>query len=148
MASSAVDARMLVCFFSFVTFTSMSSRARVLADDHAFVDRRSGLEEDLAALLEVVDRVGRRDARSIGHQCARQPGWNRADTTGCHLWKRWFMIPVPRVSVRNCDRNPMSPRVGTRNSMRTRPLPWLTILDMIPLRVPIWAMIDALILLR
>ena len=37
------------------------------------------------------------------------------------------MMPVPRVSVRNCERKPIRPRVGMRNSSRTRPLPWLTI---------------------
>ena len=33
-------------------------------------------------------------------------------------------MPVPRVSVRNRVRNPMRPRDGTRNSMRTQPVPW------------------------
>ena len=37
------------------------------------------------------------------------------------------MIPVPRVSVRNSVRKPISPRAGTRYSMRAQPVPWLTI---------------------
>ena len=50
------------------------------------------------------------------------------------------MIPVPLVSVRNCDRKPIRPRAGMRNSSRTRPLPWLTILVIVPRRVPTCAM--------
>ena len=50
------------------------------------------------------------------------------------------MMPVPLVSVRNCDRKPMSPRAGMRNSRRTRPLPWFTILVIVPRRVPTCAM--------
>ena len=50
------------------------------------------------------------------------------------------MMPVPRVSVRNCERNPISPRAGMRNSRRTRPLPWFTILVIWPLRMPTSAM--------
>jgi hypothetical protein len=33
------------------------------------------------------------------------------------------MIPVPRVSVRNSERYPKSPRAGIRNVMRTIPCP-------------------------
>ncbi len=50
------------------------------------------------------------------------------------------MMPVPLVSVRNCERKPISPRAGIRNSSRTRPLPWLTIFVGTPRRVPAWAM--------
>ena len=50
------------------------------------------------------------------------------------------MIPVPLVSVRNCERNPIRPRAGMRNSIRTRPLPWFTIFVIVPRRVPTWAM--------
>ena len=57
------------------------------------------------------------------------------------------MMPVPRVSVRNCDRNPMSPRAGIRNSMRTRPLPWFTIFVIVPLRPPAMRDDDPLIVL-
>ena len=46
----------------------------------------------------------------------------------------WCMIPVPRVSVRNSVRNPISPREGTRYSIRTQPLPWLVMCSMRPLR--------------
>ena len=52
-------------------------RARVLADDHALVDGGARVDEDLAALLQVVDRVGRRDPGAIGDQPAGQPGGNR-----------------------------------------------------------------------
>ena len=72
-ASSAVDARMLVCFFSFVTFTSRSFGARVLADDHALVDLRGGLDEDLAALLEVRDRVRGRGPGPVGDERPGRP---------------------------------------------------------------------------
>ena len=50
------------------------------------------------------------------------------------------MIPVPFVSVRNCDRKPISPRAGIRKSSRTRPLPWLTIFVIVPRRCPTCAM--------
>ncbi len=46
-------------------------------------------------------------------------------------------MPVPRVSVRNSERKPISPREGTRNSIRTRPEPWLIIFVIRPLRTPI-----------
>ena len=46
------------------------------------------------------------------------------------------MTPVPFVSVRNSLRKPIRPRDGMRNSMRTRPLPWLTILIIRPVRAP------------
>ena len=44
------------------------------------------------------------------------------------------MIPVPRVSVRNSVRKPISPRAGTRYSIRAQPVPWLTICCIRPLR--------------
>ena len=34
---------------------------------------------------------------------------------------------MPRVSVRNSVRKPISPRAGTRYSIRAQPVPWLTI---------------------
>ena len=46
------------------------------------------------------------------------------------------MMPVPRVSVRNSVRKPIRPRDGMRNSMRTRPEPWLTIFIIRPRRAP------------
>ena len=49
-------------------------------------------------------------------------------------------MPVPLVSVRNCERKPISPRAGIRNSIRMRPLPWLTILVIVPRRMPTCAM--------
>ena len=42
---------------------------------------------------------------------------------------------MPRVSVRISLRRPIRPRVGTWNSSRTRPEPWLTILIILPLRI-------------
>ena len=45
-------------------------------------------------------------------------------------------MPVPFVSVRNCERNPIRPRAGMRKSSRTRPLPWFTIFVIVPRRVP------------
>ena len=41
---------------------------------------------------------------------------------------------MPRVSVRNSVRKPISPRAGTRYSSRTQPVEWLTICSMRPLR--------------
>ena len=49
-------------------------------------------------------------------------------------------MPVPLVSVRNCERKPIRPRAGMRNSRRTRPLPWFTIFVIMPRRVPTCAM--------
>ncbi len=46
----------------------------------------------------------------------------------------WCSWPVPRVSVWNSDRNPSSPRAGTRCSSRTQPVPWLVMLSIRPLR--------------
>ena len=43
-------------------------------------------------------------------------------------------MPVPRVSVRNSVRKPIRPRAGTRNSIRTQPVPWLAICSIRPLR--------------
>src|SRR6185436_5739354 len=51
---------------------------RVLADDHAFVDRRLRLDEDLAALLEVPDRERGRDACAVGDEGAGRACGNRA----------------------------------------------------------------------
>ena len=42
---------------------------------------------------------------------------------------------MPRVSVMNSVRTPTSPRAGTRQSIRTHPVPWLTIPSSSPLRV-------------
>ena len=50
----------------------------------------------------------------------------RAGIAPCHgaqPLKSALIVPVPRVSVRKCERKPMSPRDGTAYSMRTRPLP-------------------------
>ena len=47
--------------------------AGVLADDHAFVDFRAGRDENLAALLEVEDRVAGGLAGAVGHQRAGGP---------------------------------------------------------------------------
>ena len=41
---------------------------------------------------------------------------------------------MPRVSVRNSVRKPIRPRAGTRYSIRTQPVPWLTICSSRPLR--------------
>ncbi len=46
-------------------------------------------------------------------------------------------MPVPRVSVMNSVRNPIRPRAGTRNSIRTQPVPWFVICSMRPLRTAI-----------
>src|ERR1700709_2411111 len=51
-------------------------------------------------------------------------------------------MPVPRVSVRNSVRKPISPRPRTRNSIRTQPVPWLVICSMRPLRTAIsWVIV-------
>ena len=41
---------------------------------------------------------------------------------------------MPRVSVRNSVRKPIRPRAGTRYSIRTQPVEWLTICSSRPLR--------------
>ena len=43
-------------------------------------------------------------------------------------------MPVPRVSVRNWVRKPISPRAGTVKSSRTQPVPWLVMFSIRPLR--------------
>src|SRR5437764_770917 len=43
-------------------------------------------------------------------------------------------MPVPRVSVRNSVRKPINPRAGTRYSIRTQPVPWLTSCSSVPFR--------------
>ena len=53
---------------------------------------------------------------------------------GAQPSKRWLRRPVPRVSVRNSERKPISPRAGMRYSRRTRPVPWFTIFTIWPLR--------------
>src|SRR5690242_7866505 len=53
---------------------------------------------------------------------------------GSHASKTWWRMPVPRVSVRNSVRKPISPRAGTRYSMRAQPVPWFTICCRRPLR--------------
>src|SRR3954453_14845386 len=45
---------------------------------------------------------------------------------GSNPSKTWWRIPVPRVSVRNSVRKPISPRAGTTTSIPTQPVPWLT----------------------
>ncbi len=57
-------------------------------------------------------------------------------------------MPVPRVSVRNSVRNPIRPRAGTRYSIRTQPVPWLTICSIRPLRSASSCVTDADVLLR
>src|SRR5665647_1779849 len=57
-------------------------------------------------------------------------------THGSYPLKMWCIIPVPRVSVRNSVRKPMRPRAGTMYSMRTQPVPWLTICSRRPRRRP------------
>ena len=52
---------------------------------------------------------------------------------GTYRSKTWWRMPVPRVSVRNSVRKPISPRAGTTYSSRTQPLPWLTSASVRPL---------------
>src|SRR5260370_902585 len=56
------------------------------------------------------------------------------------------ITPRPRVSARKRPRKPIRPRAGTSYSRRTRPLAWVTIVRIRPLRaerssptVPIWS---------
>src|SRR5436190_8793364 len=44
---------------------------RVLAQNHALVHARAGLDEDLASVLHLLDRIGGRLAGAVGHQRAR-----------------------------------------------------------------------------
>ena len=107
--------------------------AGVLADDHALVDLGGRLDEQGAALLEVDHRVRGDDARAVGHQRAAGPGRDRAEPRLVVL-EDVVAMPVPRVSVRNSVRKPISPRDGTRNSIRIQPVPWLVICSIRPLR--------------
>ena len=107
----------MVSFFSLTMLTSRSLLAGVLADDHALVDLVAGRDEELAARLQVLDRVGGRLARAVGDQRAGRRGAAMSPCQGSQPSKRWFMMPVPRVSVRNSVRKPISPRDGMRNSM-------------------------------
>ena len=68
--SSLADARMLVSFFSLVGLTFISSGRGVLADDHPLVDLDAGADEELAALLEVEQRVAGRVTASVGDEHA------------------------------------------------------------------------------
>src|ERR1051326_3945563 len=56
---------------------------------------------------------------------------------GSYPSKTWCAIPVPRVSVRNWVRKPISPRAGTTNSSLTQPVPWLVIDSIRPRRTEI-----------
>ena len=78
IASSAVEARMLVCFFSLVTLTSRSFGREFSPMTMPSYTCDPRLEENLAALLQVVDRVGGRRARAIGDQRAGGARRNRA----------------------------------------------------------------------
>ena len=65
------------------------------------------------------------------------PGRARAAArppSGSQRSNTWCMSPVPRVSVRNSVRKPISPRAGTRYSIRTQPVPWLVMCSIRPLR--------------
>ena len=57
------------------------------------------------------------------------------------------MMPVPLVSVMNCERKPISPRAGIRNSSRTRPLPLFTIFVIVPVPLADLRDDDALVIL-
>ena len=66
----------------------------------------------------------------------------RRGISPCHSTQpssRLFITAVPRVSVSSSVRMPMSPRVGTWNSRRTRPEPWFTIFVILPLRSAIFS---------
>ncbi len=53
------------------------ARTRVLANDHAFVDGHGGLDEHLAAILQIRDGIGRHRAGSVGDQGAGRARGNR-----------------------------------------------------------------------
>ena len=112
---------MLVCFFSFVTFTSMSS-AGVLADDHALVDGRARLDEDFSPLLQVPDRIGGCGAGAIRDQHA---GHARLDRAVPWLPPGEQVVHDPGALGlgQELRTEPDQPRAGMRNSIRIRPLP-------------------------
>ena len=66
-------------------------------------------------------RIG--DAPGVWAHIPVQIDERRVVDFGSQPANKWFMMPVPLVSVRNWDRKPIRPRVGIRNSSRTRPLP-------------------------
>src|SRR3954453_4792387 len=54
---------------------------------------------------------------------------------GSYPSRLWLRTPVPRVSVRNSVRNPISPREGTMYSIRAQPVSWWTRFSIRPRRV-------------
>ena len=58
-----------------------------------------------------------------GEVVQEETGWGDGEDFPGSNWGMWFRIPVPLVSLRNSVLNPISPRDGIRNSMRTRPVP-------------------------
>ncbi len=82
-------------------------------------------------------RLNRANAATLPRRSATSDPVGRVRSSPCHGSQRsntWWTIPVPRVSVRNSVRNPISPRAGTRYSIRTQPVPWLTMCSIRPLR--------------
>ena len=80
-----------------------------------------------------------RDAAAVGDEAA---GRARAQLAVPRLVAVEHVVEHGRcraVSVMNSVRNPISPRAGTRYSMRTQPVPWFTICSIRPLRsASIW----------
>ena len=108
--------------------------ARVLADDHALVDLLAGADEQrrrapAGSSARTAPRRPERSATSAPVGRVRS-----SPAHGSQRSKTWCRMPVPRVSVRNSVRKPIRPRAGTRYSIRTQPVPWLTICSRRPLR--------------
>ncbi len=70
MASSAEAERMLVCFFSLVGLTSISSSRAFSPDHHALVDLGARPDQQDAPLLEAHQGVAGGHAPSVGHHGA------------------------------------------------------------------------------
>src|SRR6218665_3641077 len=130
---SAVDERMFVSFFSFVMLTSMSSAREFSPITMPSQTSSVGLTKKLIRSCSAMiangvtppERSATIDPLLRVTICPAQASYP------CEMA---FAIPVPRVVVRNSVRKPMRPRLGTMNSMRTHPVPWLDMFSIRPLR--------------
>jgi hypothetical protein len=134
MASSAVEARMLVSFFSLTMLTSRSA-SRVLADDHAFVNFGRGRTKisPRSCRLKMAWPVVL-PARSATSEPVGRIG-NLALPIDVAVEQRIHDRRAARIGE-DLAAQPIRPREGTWNSSRTRPEPLLTILLILPLRAP------------
>src|SRR5699024_4320511 len=130
---SAVAERMLFSFFSLVMFTSMSS-------PRAFSPTIMPSYTSSVGWMKKVPRSCRfsmaNGVATPARSATREPVVRNSigPAHGSNPSAMEAAMPVPRVSVRKRVRKPIRPRAGTRNSIRTQPVPWLAIVAIRPLR--------------